>query len=64
MGLRRTPTGLTLNAQHLAEFQGGTPNPAQGVDYPLSIRLRQERVVVKNGLSGIIFWKEIPDKRT
>lgn len=43
---------LTLDAEHLSEFESGSSNFAERANNPQSVRLRQERVRVQNRLFG------------
>ena len=40
--------GRTLNAEHLAKLQRRATHPAQGVDDPLDVFLRQKRILVEH----------------
>ena len=50
-GVRGRGSCCTLDAEHLANLEGGPPNCTQGLHDPLSIGLRQERAGARPGAS-------------
>lgn len=57
--------GITLDAEHLSQFQGCSPHTTQCVDNSLCISLRQEGTAIQDGHRGTWSraWAVIQDQR-